>query len=186
MRRLIVCAGLSVGLLLSPAAGFAQSAHAPAVAAAPVADAASARKLELARRYFSALHYEETMSSMLEGLDPLLAMGDEFRDEADQADSEAMRAASRDAMVALTPKLIEGMTPIVAGLFTEPELEALVAFYESPVGQSVIKKAPQMMEPTSKLMMSLMPGYLTDVLDRYCAKATCSEELENKLRKQAS
>ncbi len=40
---------------------------------------------------------------------------------------------------------------IYAEVFTEEELDAMLAFYTSPAGQSMIKKMPQMMGHTMQL-----------------------------------
>ena len=186
MRRLILSTGLSVGLLLSPVSGFAQSAHAPATeTTAPAAKPPSDRALSLARRYFVAMHFEQTMLQVYENMDlmQMLAGGE---DGDDGLDRKAMNEAAREAISALSPKMVEAMIPVVATHFTEAELEAMVTFYESDIGKSVIDKSATMNGPLLASIMDLMPDYMNDIIDRYCSKTNCSSGLKDKMRKNLS
>lgn len=184
MRRLILSAGLSVGLLLSPVAGFAQSAHAPPVAA-PAAKAPSERALALARRYFDAMRFEKTMLQVYENMDMMqvLAGGE---NGVEGLDRKAMNEAMREAIGVLSPKMVDAMIPVVAGHFTEAELEAMVNFYESDIGKSVIAKSETMNGPLMASIMGLMPDYMGDIIDRYCSKTNCSAGLKDKMKKNLS
>lgn len=49
------------------------------------------------------------------------------------------------------PSFIDSLAPIYAAEFTEPELQQLKAFYESPLGQKVADKQPSLMLRTQEL-----------------------------------
>ncbi|NBB17085.1 DUF2059 domain-containing protein [Caulobacter sp. SLTY] len=190
MRRILLSAGLSVGLLFSSMPSLAQPA-APASKEKGAKEQAtpakpSARQLELARRYFAAMRFEETMTKMYENMNLLEAFEEEDDAELSGLDKRAWMEASQESLVALTPKMVDAMIPIVAATFTEEELEAIVVFYESPAGQASVIKAVDMMQPMMVAMMELMPDYIEDIVDRYCAKTTCSSALKEKLRAHES
>jgi len=50
--------------------------------------------------------------------------------------------------------LIEPMTSIYIESYTEEELKAIVGFFESPIGQSFIKKSPAVNQKSTKIIMS--------------------------------
>ncbi|WGM39171.1 DUF2059 domain-containing protein [Caulobacter sp. NIBR1757] len=179
MRRLILSAGLSVGLLLSPVAGFAQTPH--TAAAAPAAP--SAHATDLARRYIKAMRMEEAMTVVFSQFDPLMGMDPSM---AAKIDRNAMREAMVESVGEILPKWTEALIPYVAAAFSVEELEAMVAFYESPIGQSVVTKSQVLAKPSMEIMQDLAPGLGEDMLARYCAKATCTGALKDQLKKQPS
>jgi len=155
---------------------FAQTKPTPVAAKAPP----SARALDLSRRYFKAMRMDESMGSILDSLDPLLASND------GSEDAEVMRQSTREALDAAMPAYIEKMVPVFAASYTEAELEALVGFYESPLGQSVVAKSRGMGGASSDAMKDLLPIILDDAMERYCAKMGCDEPAEMSVRMQAS
>jgi hypothetical protein len=179
MRRL----GLACGLLAAISLPLAPAAHAAPGAAVAAASQASPEALALARRYVRALHMEDTVAKMLEQMDIMALMG---INASDHPDIKAMADANREATVAMLPKLIEGMTPVIATTFTEDELRAMVTFYEGPTGQSILAKTPALTQASMSIMVQLMPTVLSDMMERYCAKTTCSAEMKAKLGKQPS
>lgn len=172
MRRLILSACLSVGLMLSPAAAFAQDEHIPVVTKAP-----TARALALTDRYLKAINMEKLMVDMMGSMSSML--GPEF---SKSEDAKAMMEASQEAVVAITPKLVERMAPVMASIYSEEELEAMVVFYESPVGQSILAKTGAATMASAEVTRDLMPEIMTQMLDRYCAKRTCTDEMKSKLK----
>ncbi len=179
MRRLILSVGLSVGLLLSPAASLAAAAPAPAASPAKP----SAHATDLARRYIKAMRMEEGMTAVFNQFDPFQGLDE---DEVESLDRGAMREAMLESINEILPQWTEALIPYVAAAFTEGELEAMVAFYESPVGQSVVTKSQTLAKPSMEIMQTLTPGLATDMLARYCAKATCTGEMKNRTKKHAS
>jgi hypothetical protein len=168
LRRLALSVGLTAALLLSAGPGFAQAPAAPPKAAVP-----SARALELSQRYFKAMRLEDSLGKALDMLDPALLTGN---GENDPEQAEAMRSATKQALDAAMPKYIEKLTPLLASAYSEEELAALVAFYESPVGQSVVAKSRDVGGISSQAMKDLLPGIMDDAMDRYCREMGCEDE----------
>lgn len=175
--RLTVSAGLSAALLLSAGSGFAQT---PTASPKAAATAPSARAMDLSKRYFKAMRLDESLGKALDNLDPALLGGEDN----DPEQAEAMRAATKQALDAAMPQYIEKMTPLLASAYSEEELAALVAFYESPVGQSVVAKSRDVGGISSQAMKDLLPGIMDDAMDRYCAQMGCEDESGPEMARQ--
>lgn len=81
-----------------------------------------------------ASHIEKQVDLMMAAMLPALLDTPELREvppEARTMLTDITREVMRDTF---TPKLVERMTPVYASIFTESELEGIVAFYESPAG----------------------------------------------------
>ncbi len=170
MRRLALAAGLIAALVLSAGPGFAQ---APIAQPKVATTAPSARAMDLSKRYFKAMRLEDTLGKALDNIDPMLLVGD---GEDDPEQAEAMRSATKQALDAAMPKYIEKMTPLLASAYSEEELAALVAFYESPVGQSVVAKSRDVGGISSQAMKDLLPAIMDDAMDRYCEQMSCEDQ----------
>lgn len=170
MRRLALSVGLTAAVLLSAGPGFAETPATPpkASAAAP-----SAKAMDLSKRYFKAMRLEDTLGKALDMMDPVLLAGG---GDGDPEQAEAMRSATKQALDAAMPKYIEKMTPLLASAYSEEELAALVAFYESPVGQSVVAKSRDVGGISSQAMKDLLPGIMDDAMERYCQQMGCEDE----------
>ena len=177
MRFMIVCMAAAVaGSALTAAPVWA--AEAPQAAA----DAPSSRQLQLARRYID------------------LMMSDQFEDVireivGDEAERDStMPAEDRQFLVDLTtelvtdliPQMINELAPVYAAAFTEAELEALVAFYDTEMGRSIAAKSVQMMPEENRTMMALMPQLLDKMAARMCQHYGCGpgelEALQREIR----
>ncbi|HEY8574503.1 DUF2059 domain-containing protein [Phenylobacterium sp.] len=143
---------------------------------AGAADAApTAKQVELARRYMAALHMEEMMGSMMQNLAP--AMLDNIaKRSGGQVPPELRKAfteASAESMQAMTPRMVEVMVPAIADTFTEAELQAAVAYYESPLAKSLLAKTGAYMAKVQPAITRLMPEMQADLEGRLCRKIEC-------------
>jgi hypothetical protein len=167
MHRLIAVAALS-SLLLNAGVGFAQEAP-----AAPP----SAHKMELAWRYVRALKENGVSAER----DAFISFVPELRDDNRQIKPEYQTIF--DQVVAetnadLRAKMDGAMATISADLFTEEELEGIIAFHESPAGKALGRKTPLMM---ARLMGTQIDSY-TDlrIFSRrhLCSKIACANPPE--------
>jgi hypothetical protein len=145
--------GLALAALLTAAPGIAlaQAAPGPASAATP-SPPPSPRILALAHQYMVVMHVEETNKQMIANI--FAGM----RGTAGSSDART-NAAMEGVEAMITPmveKLESQMEPIVAETFTEQELQAMVDFYGSPIGQSVLQKIPLMTGKLSAASMGMM------------------------------
>jgi hypothetical protein len=143
--------------------------------AATAQAAPSARTTELAKRYMSALHMENTMGALMSNMAPtILENIAKSRGAALTSDVKiAFTEAAEESMRAMTPRMVEKMIPVIADTFTEGELEAAVAYYESANGQAMLKKSPELMSKLQPALADLMPVMQADLVGRLCKKIGC-------------
>lgn len=185
MRNWISGVFLAV-MLLSPAAAVARTPGAEGGVASD-SSALSRRKLELAQRYFKAMHLDTTMHSVLQAtmsnVTPAMTQRLKALPGLTKEQSDALFEAVMESSMASTEKIMpiafERMIPIYAEGFTEQELQSLVDFYESPIGQSIIAKTPAVSVEAAKSMRDLIPSMLSDlgpdVVSRLCRKTDCAK-----------
>ncbi|MDG2522367.1 DUF2059 domain-containing protein [Caulobacter segnis] len=142
----------------------------PSAAQAP----ASPRSLELARRYVAALDMDKTMDAMMKGMLPAMIDGMVKRHpNMSREQQQIVMETAAESTAAMMPKILDAYVPVMADVFTEQELEALVVFYESPTGRSITGKLPKMGPAMGKIMSDIMPQMQSDMLERLCSKIDC-------------
>jgi uncharacterized protein len=62
----------------------------------------------------------------------------------------------------------------VADSFTVPELESAIAFYESPVGRSIVRKQVDMSMEMQETMSALLMPRLEGLTEKFCIRFDCS------------
>jgi hypothetical protein len=143
--------------------------------AAPAAADPSPRALELAQRYARAIHFDQQMAAMMDGVVP--AIVEQSLREKGQAMTTEMKAAVGRAAAetgrAMAPKMLERMIPVIAELYTEAELQAAVAFYESAPGQSMLAKTAALTARTAPALAALGPEIEADFETRLCREVNC-------------
>lgn len=167
------------GLALASGAEAQSKPTPPAAVAA--ADQPSARQLDLSRRFVG------------------LMMSDQFEDairqmiaiEAEMSpDSMDMPEADRRFLVELTtelvtdmvPQMLEEMVPVYARTFSEAELEAMIAFYDTEMGRSIIDKTYAAMPEATAAAMTVMPQLMEKMASRMCQHYGCTAEELQELR----
>lgn len=169
MRFMIVCLAAAMagaGLAATPVA----ASDAPQAATAP-----SARQLTLTRRYIDLMmsdQFEDAIREMI---------GDETgRDSTlPEEDRRFLVELTTELATDLIPQMINEMIPVYAAAFTEAELEALIAFYDTDMGRSIAAKNVQVMPEANRAVMSVMPQLLDKMAARMCQHYGCEPgELE--------
>lgn len=154
---------------LAAACLFAAAAPACAAEAQP-----SPRAMELSKRLFADMHMERMMAGMSQSMAPSMAKQIEAASPQLTAEQRQMVVdAVGDMTRQMTSKMIDRMIPAYASTFSEQELSDLVTFYESPTGQAVINKMPQVMSQVAPMMTEMMPQMMADLRARLCAKMAC-------------
>ena len=62
----------------------------------------------------------------------------------------------------------------VADSFTVQELEAAIAFYDSPIGRSVVRNQVDLNAELQEVMMRLLIPRVTDLMEKYCLRFDCT------------
>lgn len=158
------------GLSLATGA-LAQSKPSPAEA---TADQPSARQLALSRRYVE-LSQSEQMEDALRGIimaQASVAPTNRIPDE----DRLFIADLTTELLTDLLPEMLDSLVPIYARGFTEAELTALVAFYGTDLGQSIIDSTYVMMPEINQSMMAMMPRMMDKMAVRMCDRFGCDAD----------
>jgi len=157
MNRLIALLALGCALMAAPA----------------LAQAPSPKAVALAKRYLAAAE----ASKILENEGPVVAQymiskipapaGGEAKA---REVKHAMLDAATAAVQAKVPEFLDKTAVIYARVFTEKQLEDIVAFYDSPSGKAFVAKTGDAAAPMSDLIRSLGDDIQRDTRQRFCAK----------------
>ena len=135
----------------------------------------SEQKLALTRRYLAAIQVDERTEQMLSAMTPrLIQVMREHRPDITDQQAKALTEASMKVTSHMVSRSLELSIPIYASLLNEKELQALVDFYESPVGRSITAKSPRIAEEASKVALQLLPDMQKEMA-ALCDKVKCGK-----------
>jgi hypothetical protein len=150
----------------------------PALEVAPEAGASAGapdpQRLALAQRYMVDVHSERLLRATL---DETLrrALETEFRRMnagipvmPQSAQAETYQAAVASAH-ALEPRVHDRVARLLASEYTTQELQALVDFYETPVGRSIAEKSLDIPAAARRVTQDMGPQFLAEFKRRLCA-----------------
>jgi hypothetical protein len=171
MKRFVAVAFAALCVLAGPAQAAPQSPPAATAAAA----APSPKALALTKRYMAALHIDQSMKPMMQSMvGPMLAEQARANPNLTEAQRKAIRETVEEFVAGdMMDDIMQRSIPIYATIFSEDELQALVDFYESPRGQSIVAKMPQMGPAMAKVMVEIMPEVRAKMTQRICEKLDC-------------
>lgn len=160
--------------------------NAPARAQDVASQAApSARQLELTRRYIDLMMSDQFDSALTEMISDAIA-SDGGAQNLPEADRRFLTELTTELTTDMVPRMIEEMTPVYARILTVEELEALVAFYETDIGRSVVAKTTVAMPEANRAAMSVLPQMLEKMAARICQHYGCTaaelEEMKREMR----
>jgi hypothetical protein len=173
MRLMIVCLAAALAVVTVPAA--------PATAqVAEQAAPPSLRRMMLARQYLDLL-----MTDQFEGVVHQM-LGAEFENDTEMQalpdeDRQMILSLTAELTVDMVPQMISQMVPVYATTFTEEELAALVAFYDTPLGRSIADKSIEVMPEADRAVMSVVPQLLEKMATRMCQHYGCSPEEQREM-----
>jgi len=148
MRRIFVLVLLSVSMW-----GYAAAQTNPTDTPATKEDV---------ENYFKLVHTKESASKVAEAmLKPLRQMIHEryLRDKAKYpADCEERTNKHLDEMMASMPwdEMIAATVPVYQKHLTKGDVDTMVAFYETPTGQKLLKELPEILSESMQAMMPLL------------------------------
>ena len=141
---------------------------AAALITATAADAAPTDKqLALAKRYVEASHMVDNVQTMMKQLRPMLMSQAEA--QLDASEKKVLGDAFDAAYGHFLKSYLDKVTPILAETYSEDELTQIVAFYESPTGQSMLAKSPELQKKLVPVAMDLVPDLQADMKKEVCA-----------------
>lgn len=183
MRFISACAAaLLAATALTASPALAQDGPPVIVREPTPTPAPSARQLELSRQYLNLMmtdQFEDVIHQML---------GDQMAsDQSMQGVPDEDRRFLIDLTAELTgdmvPLMIAEMVPVYAALFTEEELQALVGFYDTPLGRIIADKTVQVMPEANRAVMAVIPQMLEKMATRMCQHYGCTPAELQELRR---
>lgn len=138
--------------------------------------AAPASKADV-QRLFDAMHtrqmIHQTTASMSQPMHQMVH--EQCQRDADKMppDCEQRLTAVMDSMTANMPwdEIIDAMIPAYQKHFTKGDIDAFVAFYNSPAGQKLLNEMPAIMTESMQDMMPIMRRYMETVQAQVQAQA---------------
>ncbi|MBX9460049.1 MAG: DUF2059 domain-containing protein [Brevundimonas sp.] len=146
-----------------------------AVSAAPAAgqeavDAARQAQLDRAERYLELAQGTGMAKLVREQLEEFYA---------EDSIPEVERAWLTDQMTTVFGDVMElviaEMRDDVADRFSAAELDALIAFYDTPTGRAIINKEAELSLSIQQAMMPHLMTRMTAVSEKYCLRFDCSD-----------
>lgn len=162
-------AGLTLSLLLAAA-----PMNAVAQVAAPeeaVADSDAAERLALSSRFIALIQTDQMSATFSQMMGMMVPDGPGMTAERSAGLQRAMARMSAE----MFPRLFAVMTPIYADIFSLEELRGLVAFYESEIGQSMIRKSQEAGPRAAAAMMAVLPEIRRDMAIVMCEEMGCTD-----------
>src|SRR5690606_42113981 len=89
-------------------------------------------------------------------------------------DRQFITSLTAELTTDMVPQMLERMVPVYASTFSEAELEALIAFYDTEMGQAILHKTVESMPEAPRAPMGAMPPILDKMAARLCQPSGCS------------
>lgn len=174
MRLMIVCLAAALAVATLPPAPVAAQSTEQTTASA------SARRTALARQYLNLI-----MTDQFEGVVHQM-LGAEFENDSEMQalpddDRRMILSLTAELTADMVPQMITEMVPVYATTFTEEELTALVAFYDTPLGRSIADKSIEVMPEADRAVMSVVPQLLEKLATRMCQHYGCSPQEQREM-----
>lgn len=160
-------------------------AFAGAAAAQDTGANAPATKEDI-ERYLEATHSRETMLTMVDAMSKPLhqSMHEQFLKDKDKLppDFETRMDKFIDDMMKQLPfdEIMQAEVPVYQKHFTKGDVDGLIAFYNSPTGQKMMKELPQIMAESMQSMMPIMQQYMQKVAQRTQAEVAAMMKNQKK------
>ena len=128
-------------------------------------DAARQNHLDLAEQYLELTQGGDLVKQMRRQIE------DGYDDTDVPPDQRAWLVDSMAGMFADVMALtIVELRDDVADSFTVQELESAIAFYQSPIGRSVVRNQVDLNAELQDVMMRLLVPRITDLMEKYCLR----------------
>jgi hypothetical protein len=183
--RVIGGAAMKIMRLALAAAGFLSVAS-PTLAAPPPlpvapdrgagpAMAVDPQRLSLAERYLVDIGYDRTLDRVVareisKGLDAGYKSLEAEAPVAPAAMKSELYRATLDSVRSFMPQIKVRLVRILSSEYSQEELQALVDFYETPVGRSITAKSVDLAQAAGRAVIDLTPRLRTDIIRRFCAR----------------
>ena len=170
ISKILPAIALTLALYGGAGAAWAQTGSATAASAEP-----SAERLRLARAVFQAQGGEDNMRAVLQrataGMTEAMTRQGA---QANDATVNAFRKAAAEVMQDLVPKILNLQIRIYAETFDDRQLSDILAFYQSPTGQVMRAKLPEIASKAAVQVAALTPTIQLQIVEKVCAETACT------------
>lgn len=184
MRFMIVCMAAAVASSALTAAPV-RAAEVPQAAA----DAPSARQLELTRQYIDLTMTDQFDDAIRQMIADQAALDPNARNMPEE-DRQFLIELTGELTTDMIPRMIDAMVPVYARAFTEAELVAMIEFYDTDIGRSIIEKTMTAMPEANRAALTVLPQMMDKMAARMCQHYGCEagelEELQRRMRGEVS
>ena len=184
MRFITACAAalLAASTLIATPATAQEGERLIQVRPAPSAAAPSPRQLELSRRYLDLMFTDQFESVIHQMLGEQMASDQAMQNVPDE-DRQFVIGLTSELVTDMVPLMVSEMVPVYAAQFTEDELQALVDFFGSPMGQTIARKNVEVMPEANRAVMAVVPQMLEKMATRMCQHYGCTPAQLQELRR---
>ena len=144
----VLLAAAAPGIVQAETAPVA-SATAPAAADAPqlAADGVTPEKIELTHKLMVTMDIENTMKTRIDAMMKMMSKAmSQAEPNMSARDTQDFIDIENKFLNAYTPKMLDVMIKVYPEVYTEQELKDMLAFYQTPTGQAILKKGPLILE----------------------------------------
>jgi hypothetical protein len=189
MARISAVLALSLAIFCAAVPGVSQTTK-PASASQALPPDAPTR--DQVMTVLNLLQIRQTMEQALATMTKAMKDGAEqgFRQKVPNPTPKQIAAihAVIDEALKDTPidEIIQAIVPVYQKHFTKADLEEMIRFYSSPVGQKALREQPQMMQETAQAAQEIQMKRMNDVLarvDRKVAELMESEDAPQPAKK---
>ena len=138
-----------------------------------------AARLALANKFVSLMQGEELGAALGQMTSMMMPAELEGMSEDEAA---KFRAVMGEVTARMMPRMFEAMAPIYADIFTLEELQALVDFYQSDVGRSMVTKSYQAAPRLAEAVQAIMPEIMAEMGNVLCDEFECTAEQRRELK----
>lgn len=134
-------------------------------------DAGTAQRTELATRLIqlsAGPNFQKDMEALITAQLNQLEGSAQHRREADW-----MRANAPRMLTSMTERMLADLAPRYADIYTTEELEAQIAFFDSPIGRRISTKSVQLGMASQEVMTDSLQSFVTELATKYCAQFDC-------------
>ncbi|WP_439473137.1 DUF2059 domain-containing protein [Brevundimonas sp.] len=189
MRFISACAAALMAVTsLTASPALAQQRGEQVQVRLPQSAAPSARQLALSRRYLDLMMTDQFEGVIHQMLGEQMA-ADQAMQDIPEEDRRFLISLTTELTTDMVPLMITEMVTVYAATFTEEELQALVDFFDTPMGRSIAEKNVLVMPEANRAVMTVVPQMLEKMASRMCQHYGCTpaelQELRRSMREEA-
>ena len=94
-----------------------------------------------------------------------------------EAEAVWMRANAPRMAIRMVDDILERLTAVYAETYTEQELRAQIAFFETPEGRTIADKGVALGQRQAAIIGEAQVGYITELMSKYCAQFSCPDDV---------